>query len=390
MARPMNDYDSERFLDAIGTIVDQVIAPDCERVDQEAAWPEAGLRALQAAGLGGLVVPSSAGGSGLGMLAVAQSCEKLARACPSTAMCFGMHCVGAAAIAVNPTEAQRREFLEPIARGEHLTTIALSEPGTGSHFWLSETVLQRADGDYLVRGRKTFVTNGGHADSYVISTVAGDEDAPPGAFSGVVVPGSADGLVWGEPWNGLGMRGNSSIALDLEDVRVPADYLLGSEGEQVWYIFHVIAPYFLVAMCGTYLGVATAALAEARDHLAQRRHSHSGRTLGQQPVLQHRLGVLWGEVERTRRLIYHAAAAADAGEADALPAILAAKAEVADCAVHVVNEAMTLVGGIGYAEHGRLGRLLRDARAAHVMAPTTDILRTWVGRHLLDEPLLGL
>ncbi len=300
-----------------------------------------------------------------------------------------MHCVGTAAIGVNPTEAQRRDFLAPIAQGEHLTTIALSEPGTGSHFWLAETVLKRSDEHFLVRGRKTFVTNGGHADSYVISTVAGEADALPGTFSGVVVPGDADGLVWGEPWNGLGMRGNSSVALDLEDVRVPPAYLLGSEGEQVWYIFHVIAPYFLVAMAGTYLGAAAAAVSEARDHLAERRHSHSGRTLAQQPILQHRLGELWGQVERTRRLVYHAADAGDMGEADALPAIFAAKAEVADCAVHVVNEAMTLVGGIGYRENGRLGRLLRDARAAHVMAPTTDVLRTWIGRHLLDEPLLG-
>jgi alkylation response protein AidB-like acyl-CoA dehydrogenase len=88
-------------------------------------------------------------------------------------------------------------------------------------------------------------------------------------------------------------------------------------------------------------------------------------------------------------LIYRAAQSADAGEADALPNLCAAKAEVADCVVGAVSEAMTLCGGVGYRSEGVLWRLLRDARAAHVMSPTTDLLRTWLGRALLDQPLLG-
>ena len=94
-------------------------------------------------------------------------------------------------------------------------------------------------------------------------------------------------------------------------------------------------------------------------------------------------------MERTRRLIYHAAVQGDTGEPDAVIALLSAKAEVADCVVHVVNEAMTLTGGIAYRENANLGRHLRDARAAYVMAPTTDLLRTWTGRLLLGLPLLG-
>jgi len=105
--------------------------------------------------------------------------------------------------------------------------------------------------------------------------------------------------------------------------------------------------------------------------------------------LQHRLGTLWAYVERTRRLIYHAAIAGDKGDTDAVTLILAAKAEVAHCAVDVVNEAMTLAGGIGYRENSLLGMYLRDARAAHVMSPTTDILYTWLGRALLDQPILS-
>jgi len=105
-------------------------------------------------------------------------------------------------------------------------------------------------------------------------------------------------------------------------------------------------------------------------------------------VVAHRLGALWTTLEATRQLIYSAAARGDAGDADALPAILAAKAAAADAAVTLANEAMTLGGGMAYRDNSRLARILRDARASHVMAPTTDILKTWVGRALLKLPLI--
>ena len=197
------------------------------------------------------------------------------------------------------------------------------------------------------------------------------------------------GLTWHGAWDGIGMRGNSSLAARLDDVLVERDGLIGAPGDQIWYVFEVVAPYFLTAMAGTYLGVAQAALAEATAHLKQRQHAHTGRRLASEPVLQHRLGVLWAQVQATRRLVYWAADEADTAGPDALPALAAAKAQVADCAVQVTNDAMTLVGGIGYRDRSPLERHLRDARAAHVMSPTTDILRTWTGRALLDVPLLG-
>lgn len=380
----------EEVLARTRSLAAEVLQPRAAAVDQEARWPEEGLRALQRDGLGGLVVPAQAGGSGHGLLALAQVCEALGRACGATAICFGMHCVGAAVLAAKATPDQVERYLQPIARGEHLTTLALSEPGTGAHFYLPQTSLRRvADDLFQLNGAKTFVTNGSHADSYVLSTVAADPDAPPGTFSCVVVPNDAPGLVWGPPWQGFGMRGNDARQATLQAVPVPRADLLGEEGDQLWYVFEVVAPYFLMAMAGTYLGIATAALDEARSHLGQRVHSHSGVSLGQQPVVQHRLGVLWGQVERTRQLIYAAAALGDAGDPAALPALLTAKAEVGDCVVAVTNEAMTLTGGIAYRENAALARALRDARAAPVMAPPTDLLRTWAGRALLGLPLLG-
>jgi alkylation response protein AidB-like acyl-CoA dehydrogenase len=335
------------------------------------------------------VVPREDGGGGLGLRALAGVCETLGEACASTALCFGMHNVATAVIAAKPTERQRKEFLRPIAAGEHLTTLALSEPGTGAEFWLPQTKLTSEADGWLVNGEKSFVTNGSRADSYVLSTVAADPDAPPGEFSNVVVWHDSPGLSWHGSWDGIGMRGNSSLAARLTDVPVGPDALLGAPGDQIWYVFEVVAPYFLTAMAGTYLGVAQAALNEAVEHVKQRRHTHTGRSLAGEPVLQHRLGVLWSQVQSTRRLVHWAADEADSGGPDALPALTSAKAQVADTAVSVVNEAMTLVGGIGYRDRSPLERHLRDARAAHVMSPTTDILRTWTGRALLDVPLLG-
>jgi alkylation response protein AidB-like acyl-CoA dehydrogenase len=381
--------DLETIVEKVRQITQEVVAHDAVTVDREARWPERGLRALQEAGLGGLVIPEKLGGLGIGLLGLTRVCEQIGTHCASTGLCFGMHCVGSAVIAAKATEDQMR-YLDNINRGQHLTTLALSEPGTGVHFYFPQTrLIKRSDGDYVVDGKKHFVTNGGYADSYVVSTVAADPNAPPGDFSCVVIPRDAEGMVWGGPWQGLGMRGNQSRVLELQQVSVARRDLLGADGDQIWYVFNVIAPYFLIAMAGTYLGLASAALDETRRHMEKRQFAHSGSSLGQVPILQHRLGKLWSDLQRTRQLVYWAASEADAGGPEALPGLCSAKADVADCVVTIVNEAMTLCGGIAYREHSKFDRMLRDARAAHVMTPTTDILRTWTGRGLLGQPLLG-
>ncbi len=383
--------DLETVLDRVNEIAKDIAAPNARDVDRNASWPEESLRALQDKGLGGLTVPEEYGGLGQGSYALTQVCEILGQECASSAMCFGMHCVGTAVLAAKATPDQQCRYLDPIVDGKHLTTLSLSEPGTGSHFYIPHTKLVEVSADsYTVTGSKTFVTNGSFADSYIISAAVDIEsDDVVGQFSCAVIPKQTQGLVWGPPWSGLGMRGNSSRSLELRDVHVPKRDLLGEQGDQIWYVFNVVAPYFLMAMAGTYLGIASSALEEARDHLSRRYLDDSGSTLGQVPVLQHRLGCLWAMLERTRRLIYHAATSFDFGNPDALPAVFSAKAEVADCVVHIVNEVMTLTGGMAYRDGSKLHQLLRDARAAHVMAPTTDILRTWTGRVLLGKPILG-
>jgi len=375
-------------LDRVRDIVTAVVAPNAETVDRDAVWPEEAVRALQEAGLGGLTVPTAAGGLGFGLEMLTEVCETLGAACSSTGLVFGMHCVGSAVIAAKATPDHVERYLAPISEGRHFTTLALSEPGSGANFYIPQVEITRAGDEFVVNGSKTFVTNGSHADSYVISGVAA-EPAPPGEFSCLVLREGTPGMSWGEAWHGIGMRGNDSRNLALRDVRVPAADLLGESGDEIWYVFNVIAPYFLAAMSGTYLGVAGAALELARAHVATRRFPATGSSLAHIHTVQHRLGELWAIVQRTRRFVYHAAASADAGAADALPLLCSAKAEVADAAVQVTREALDLSGGIGYRENARAARLLRDALAAPVMAPTTDMLRTWTARALLGLPLLA-
>ncbi len=379
---------SPRLLSLAQDVASRVAAPLAQSIDQEARWPAEALGALAENGLLGLHVPRRLGGLEQGLLALAQINEVLGKACSSTAMCFGMHCVATAVIAAKATPAQENNYLRPIAAGRHVSSLSLSEPGTGAYFFLPRMTFQHREDGFVLNGPKSFITSGGHADSYVMSAVAPGAELDPGTFTCLLVDKGAAGLEWAAPWSGVGMRGNSSRGAQLKDVRVPAENLLGREGDQIWYVFEVIAPYFLVAMAGTYLGIAQAALDLAAEHLRQHRYEHTSERLVGNAALIEQVADMWTSVERARQLLHHAARLGDAGSPEAAPALFAAKIEIADAAVGVTNSAMMLLGGRGYQENGKLPRLMRDAQAAHVMSPTTHILKGWLGRSVLGLPLL--
>jgi isovaleryl-CoA dehydrogenase len=377
-----------RLREEAQAVAGSVVAEQATALDAEGRWPHAGVAALGRAGLMGLNVGVEDGGRGQGLLALATVTEELGRVCGSTGLVYGMHCVGTKVIAAKATSDQRERYLRPIAAGEHVTSLALSEPGTGVHFYLPRVTFRPVGAGYVVNGTKSFVTSGGRADSYVLSVVREGSEMDPGTFSCLLLDEGSPGATWQQEWDGFGMRGNSSRAVVLEEVPVRADNLLGAEGDETWYVFEVIAPYFIVAMAGTYLGVARGALEATLEHLRKRTYSHTGEILGAADTISHSLGGLWAKVERSRQLLHHAARLGDAGDPAARHALFASKSEAVHAAVTVANEAMTLSGGQGYARNGALGRALRDARAGHVMSPSTDLLRTWLGRSLLDLPLL--
>ncbi len=387
VARDLLTSSVQKLQEKAFKIAREEIAPLSAHVDAKGVWPEHSFKALGKAGLLGLTVPKESGGSGEGLLGLAAVTEAVGESCASLAICFGMHCVGAAVIAAKASDYHKKHFLEPIAQGKHITTLSLSESGTGSHLYISETKLQSEGNEFLITGQKQFVTNGGRADSYVLSTLA-SENGEKGVFNIVVVEKDTKGMTWPSQWNGFGMRGNSSLGLELKGARIPKANLLGEEGDEIWFVFEVVAPFFLVAMAGTYLGVAQAAFDIALQHVKTRIYSHSGERISDSPVLQSELAEIWMEVQGLRQFLYASCLAGDRGSPEALPNLLSAKAQAAKVSVNVCNRAMTLCGGVAYRENGKLSRLLRDARASHVMAPTTHQLKQWTGKALLGIPLL--
>jgi alkylation response protein AidB-like acyl-CoA dehydrogenase len=170
-------------------------------------------------------------------------------------------------------------------------------------------------------------------------------------------------------------------------VKISDQEILGNVGDQIWYIFNIITPYFLTAITGAYLGLGRAAIEEIKAHITQRKFSYNDKTIASSSVIQHKMGVLWAKYVRTKALIYYSTQNYDKGENTQLD-LFSAKAEVADSVIDIVNEGMTMCGGSTYREDSNLNRMLRDARAAHIMSPTTDMLRIWTGRSILDQPLL--
>jgi alkylation response protein AidB-like acyl-CoA dehydrogenase len=176
--------------------------------DKNGTWVSETMQALKDSKLTGLVVPSVYGGLGKGLFELVKVSEELGKAYSSAGLCFGMHCVGTAVIAAKATEWQQKQYLEAIAAGKHITTLALSETGTGSHFYFPQTpLIAVTDDDFVVSGAKSFVTNGGHADSYVVSTLGASAEAEPDQFSCILVDSNMPGIEWGNEWDGLGMRG---------------------------------------------------------------------------------------------------------------------------------------------------------------------------------------
>lgn len=382
--------DESKILETVEHISQTVVLEDADTTDRLARWPERSLRSFQKEGLGGLTIPVEFGGLGHGTKMLAKVSEIIGQQCTNTAICFGMHAVGSAAIASKATEYQQEKYLTPICEGRHLTSLALRESGSGSQFYLPQTLMQyHTDSEYKINGAKSFVINGGQADSYIVSAVADSSMMPGEQFNCFMMDADAPGLQWGENWNGLGLRGNSTRELLLESVKVPDNNILGQFGDQIWYIFNVITPYFLSSIAGTYLGIARAAISEVEHHIKNREFSFNGRAMASSSVIQYQLGCLWAKYARTRALVYYATECYDMDEDNALVDLFSAKAEVADSVIEIVNESMTLCGGYAYREGSKLDRLLRDARASHVMPPTTDILRIWTGRSILEQPLLA-
>ena len=367
---------------SLDEIIDQIVAPQAASVDADATFPKAAVEALAEGGLLALTVPEEYGGAGLGLDAAAELVRRLATSCSSTAMVVTMH-YSATAMLIT---ADHAESLKAIAAGKHLSTLAFSERGSRSQFWAPMSTASADGDDVLLNAYKSWVTSAHHANSYVWSSrpLAGG-DGMTLWYVGTDTPG----LSSPEAFDGLGLRGNDSCPVVAADARVPATGMLGEDGAGLDLALGHVLPVFLILNASASLGAMQALTAATSTHLTGTSLEHLGQSLAQQLPGRTRLAQMNIETDRNRTLIADAIDAATAGLEIAPLLVLQTKAS-ADQSVALVSDlAMTACGGAAFRKELAVERRFRDARAARVMAPTTDALLDIIGRALTGLPLLG-
>jgi isovaleryl-CoA dehydrogenase len=378
----------EWFRDALRRVIDEVVAPGAAAVDASGTFPRAAVDALGAAGLLALTVPAEYGGGGAGLRAAAEVVRELGSVCGSTAMIVTMHYSGVAALVAGSD----KDTLTEIAGGRHLTTLAFSETGSRSHFWVPmSTAVAEPDGSTVrLDAAKSWVTAAGQADSYVWSS----RPLPPaGADAGPMtlwlVPADSPGLSVAGPFDGLGLRGNASAPLAADGVTVPLSAMLGADGAGLDLALAAILPYFLICSAAMSAGLLRRLAAETAAHLQRTQLAHLGVSLAQQAAPRAQLARLQIEADRTWAHIGDCLTAVETGRPDATLLVLEVKAAAGEAAADAADLALRAGGGAAFRKESVVERLFRDSRAARVMAPTTEALYDFIGRAVLGLPLLG-
>jgi isovaleryl-CoA dehydrogenase len=372
--------DTDAVLAEVRDLAQARIAPGAAEIDRESRFPRENLSVLAETGALGLLIPSEHGGLGGGLTALAELCETIGGACASTAMVFLMHSVAAATVAGGGGE-RSPELLARMASGDALGTLAFSERGTGAHFYAPELRAERRNGAVHVSGRKAFVTSGGQADVMLV-LLQGEGDG----LDCYAVSKDEGGVGFDGTWEGLGMRGNSSIAVSFDDVALDDDARIGEPGSGADLVFGVVAPTFLVGLAAVNLGIAQAALSCSFEHAASRRYP-DGSSLVEVATVQHALANMDIDARAARALLHEAAGLADSGDEGALVPLMEAKVLCTDAAARVTQGALEVCGGQGYTPALPIERHLRDARAGAVMAPTNGVLRTWSAKAIAGLPV---
>jgi alkylation response protein AidB-like acyl-CoA dehydrogenase len=367
--------------DTVRRVVDEVVAPAAIEVDRSGTFPRGNIDALGQAGVLGMLSAQDVGGSGLGLGEAARTIELLSGACGSTAMVVLMHFAAVPVIEANGPSDVR----QAIASGKHLSTLAFSESGSRSYFWAPLSTATRLNGHVRLDASKSWVTSAGQADSYVWSSRPLAADGPMTLW---LVPARAEGLSLGDSFDGLGLRGNASTPVAARDVVLPEAAILGADGAGLDLALAEVLPNFLVLSAAFSLGLMESVATETAAYLGRARLEHLDQTLAQQQTVRLDFARLRLETDRTRALLDDTLGALGAGRPDAMLRVLEVKAAAAESAIQVTDLAMKVCGGAAFRKDLGIERRFRDARAARVMAPTTDALLDFVGRATLGLPLL--
>jgi alkylation response protein AidB-like acyl-CoA dehydrogenase len=364
-----------------------VLAKHAADVDRDARWPAECVTALAGAGLLGLTVPTTSGGGGQGPRTFAAVVSRLAEQCASTAMIYLMHVCGTQTIAAAKGFGLRDLVLKDIAAGRHLSTLAFSEKGSRSHFWapVSQAVAANSD-THRISADKSWVTSAGHADSYIVSTRTAKATEPT-ATTLYFVPKGAHGLTVTGRWTGLGLRGNASAPMKLQDVQVRSADQVSGDGDGFGVMVNTVLPWFQIGSAAVAVGIARAATDGVRQHLSDAKLEHLGQPLSSLPNLRADLARMRITTDAQGAFVEHVAGKMESPQPDTMLAVLESKASATEALLEVTDRAMRACGGTAFSGRLSVERNFRDARAGSVMAPTTEVLYDFVGKAVLGMPL---
>ena len=370
--------EQEMIRDAVRQFAQDVIAPQAAQWDRDKTFPKEVHRELARLGAYGVAVPEELGGAGLDYLSLALILEEIAAGDGGTSTVISVNnCPVCSMLMAFANDAQKQQWLVPLARGEMLGAFCLTEPHVGSDASALRTTATR-DGDYYVlNGVKQFITSGKHADVAIVMAVT-DKAAGKRGISAFLVPTSTPGYIVARLEDKLGQHSSDTAQIVFEDCRVPADCLLGEEG----------AGYkmALSGLEGGRIGIASQSIGMARAAFdaalayAKERESF-GQPLFQHQAVQFRLADMATRIDVARQMVWHAAALKDAGR-PCLKEAAMAKLFASEMAERVCSDAIQVFGGYGYVNDFPVERIYRDVRVCQIYEGTSDIQKILIARAL--------
>jgi alkylation response protein AidB-like acyl-CoA dehydrogenase len=368
------------FRDVARNFAREHMAPQARAWDEASMFPVDTLRAAAALGFGGIYVQEDVGGSALSRLDAAIIFEELAQGCTSTAAYISIHNMAAWMIDAFGGETPRKRFLPKLCTMEHFASYCLTEPDAGSDAASLKTKAVRDGEHYVFNGSKAFISGGGVSDIYVCMVRTGA--AGPKGISCIVVEKGTPGLSFGAQEQKLGWKSQPTAMVNFENCRVPAENLIGNEGDG-----------FRIAMAGLdggrlnigacSLGGAQFCLDRAIDYMRERKQF--GSRLADFQALRFNVADYATELEAARLLLWRAAVAVGGKEPSATRLAAMAKRLATDTGFEVVNGALQLHGGYGYLRDHPIERVLRDVRVHQILEGTNEIMRVIVSRDMLGN-----
>lgn len=369
------------FRDEVREFAAQDVAPHVDEWEASRGFAHEAVRAAGERGLLGLVVPEEYGGRGADHVSHGLFIREVARVCSGAALTLdAATTVGVEPILFAGSDEMRQRWLPPIARGELVTAFSITEPEAGSDAANMTSTATRDGDSYVLSGRKTLCTNGGFADLYVINATTPDEGGRQ-VVSAFLVEADTPGLSFGEPLDKLGLFGSVQSEVFLDEVRVPADQLIGREGLGMRLAMQALDSG-RIGVAFQAVGTAEAALAAATAYVRERQAF--GRPLAELQGIQFQLADMAADLAAAQSLAWQAATLCDRGLPFSREAAIAKLVSTEAC-MRICSGCVDLLGGHGYTRHHALERYFRDAKGMQLYEGTSNIQRIVISRALLRE-----